>query len=50
MFKKRPHTNIELVDRAKQRIMMDTFLEKVKEIGLFLFVTVALIWLILGVL
>jgi len=49
-MKKRSHANIELIDKAKQRMMFDAFLGKVKNVGLFLFVTVVLTWLVLGVL
>jgi len=50
MPKKKLHADLELIDRAKQRMMYDALMDKVKSVGLFLFVTVVLTWLVLVVL
>jgi hypothetical protein len=49
MSRRRKTHESSYVDNARERFMMTTYMSKLKDIALFLFVTVVLTWLILGV-
>ncbi|WP_430816944.1 hypothetical protein [Carboxylicivirga sp. RSCT41] len=50
MSKRRKETEYSYADDAKQRVMMGAIMERLKDIALFIVVTIVLTWLVLGVL
>lgn len=49
MFKKNKTVDFEEVDRARERMALHANMEKLKNVGLFLLVTIVLTWLVMGV-
>ena len=49
MLKRKKTLEAAYVDDAKERLMMNAFIDKLKDIGLFIFVAVVLTWLVLGI-
>lgn len=50
MLKRKKETEYSYADNAKQRVMMGVMMERLKDIVLFIVVTIILTWLVLGVL